>query len=408
MKVNIISASDSSGGAARAAYRLHECFKLSGDIKSEMFVNQKLSYDSSVIEVKKNLVVKLLHKLASRFLKIQFTTNKIFHSMNLFGSSLFKISNKNKSDIVNIHWVNNEAITIKQFSMYKSPVVVTLHDMWAFCGAEHYVVDNDFSRFKIGYDNEIINSEENIYGVDINKFIWKRKFKYWNENLVIVTGSSWLSKKASESIIFQRNRIYTIPNALDVNYFNKMDKNEARSRLELPLDKFIIGFGAVSASLDPRKGFDLLVEALQYLDSNKNYYIAVFGTKTPNDSIHIDGKYFGNIDDEKLLDFYNAIDVMIVPSRQDHMPQTGTEAQSCGTPVVGFDTSGLPDIVEHKVTGYLANSFDVQDLAHGIIWSLKSENLEVLGKNARARAKKLWSYEKVNMQYKTLFESLSK
>lgn len=50
----------------------------------------------------------------------------------------------------------------------------------------------------------------------------------------------------------------------------------------------------------------------------------------------------------------------------DNLPQTATEAQSCGVPVVGFNTSGLPDAVEHQRTGYLANAFDPADLAAGI------------------------------------------
>lgn len=406
MKVNIISASDSSGGAARAAYRLHESFNKSNLINSKMFVNQKKIDLDSIIEVKKNVLLKIISKIISRSLRLQRSNNPILHSMNLLGSSLFKKSNKEAADVVNIHWVNNEALSIKQFVAYKSPVVITLHDMWAFCGAEHYVVDNELSRFKVGYNQKPYNSEESVGGVDINRFIWDCKMKSWNNKLVIVTGSNWLSKKASESLIFKNNPIFTIPNALDVNYFKNIDKAIARQKLGLPREKLIIGFGAADADSDPRKGFDLLVEAMKHLHVEDDYFIAVFGADMPSDSIKIDGKYFGHIGDEKLLAFYNAIDVMIVPSRQDHMPQTGTEAQSCGTPVVGFNTSGLPDIVEHKVTGYLAEPYDVQDLASGIVWCLKSSNLKTLGENARSRAERLWSYEVVSKQYKDLFSSL--
>ena len=60
---------------------------------------------------------------------------------------------------------------------------------------------------------------------------------------------------------------------------------------------------------------------------------------------------------------------MVVPSRQDNLPNTAVEAHACGTPVVAFRTGGLPDIVEHQRTGYLAQPFHTQDLAAGISWA---------------------------------------
>ena len=47
---------------------------------------------------------------------------------------------------------------------------------------------------------------------------------------------------------------------------------------------------------------------------------------------------------------------------------------ACSRPVVCFDTCGLRDIVDHKVNGYLAHSFDALDFATGIKWVLDNEN----------------------------------
>jgi glycosyltransferase involved in cell wall biosynthesis len=74
--------------------------------------------------------------------------------------------------------------------------------------------------------------------------------------------------------------------------------------------------------------------------------------------------------DEALATLYCAVDVSAVPIREDNMPLAAMEAQTCGRPVVAFRIGGLPDIVEHLATGYLAQPFDSDDLAKGLIQAL--------------------------------------
>jgi glycosyltransferase involved in cell wall biosynthesis len=97
---------------------------------------------------------------------------------------------------------------------------------------------------------------------------------------------------------------------------------------------------------------------------------------------------------------------MVVPSRQDNLPQTSTEPQACGTPVVAFDVCGLPSAVAHKQTGYLAKPFDTDDLAYGISWVLSDrERWQKLSAQARERAVRLWSPEVVIKQYLEVYEA---
>jgi glycosyltransferase involved in cell wall biosynthesis len=83
---------------------------------------------------------------------------------------------------------------------------------------------------------------------------------------------------------------------------------------------------------------------------------------------------------------------MVIPSRQDNLPNTGLEAHACGTPVITFKVGGLPDIVDHLNTGYLAAPFDIEDLARGVQWVLAEGDLsKSLGEAARQRALNLWA-----------------
>jgi len=95
----------------------------------------------------------------------------------------------------------------------------------------------------------------------------------------------------------------------------------------------------------------------------------------------------------------------VIPSRQDNLPNTGKEALACGTPVVAFDTCGLPDIVDHEETGYLARAFEPADLAKGIAWVLaEKERLKELGRNARRKAEEKFAYPVVAGEYKGVYE----
>ncbi len=95
---------------------------------------------------------------------------------------------------------------------------------------------------------------------------------------------------------------------------------------------------------------------------------------------------------------------MMIPSRIDNLPNAGVEAMACGTPVIAFDTCGLPDIVTHQQTGWLAKAFDTEDLARGIQWVLSdSTRYADLSFRAREDAVTRFSYPVVANQYQNVY-----
>ena len=200
-----------------------------------------------------------------------------------------------------------------------------------------------------------------------------------------------------------------IPNPLDTRQFQPWPKSLARNILNLPQSEPLILFGAMGGGRDPRKGWDLLQEALVNI-AHKIPCVrgVIFGQSEPTDppKLGLPLHWLGHLNDDATLALaYSAADVSVVPSRQDNLPQTGTEAQACGCPVVAFNCTGLPDVVEHGVTGYLACPYDPEDLAEGIRWVLEDpERHARLSAAARERAVRLWSPEVVVPQYLQVYE----
>ena len=147
-------------------------------------------------------------------------------------------------------------------------------------------------------------------------------------------------------------------------------------------------------------------------DSKKvnNICLVVFGQSKPINppKLKFPIIYLGHLhDDVSLRIAYSAANLLVVPSRFESFAQTATEAQACGTPVVAFNTSGLKTTVLHKKTGYLAKPFDINDLAKGIIWTLKVKSIN-LKKNARDSAVNRFSYSRVGKLHQKLYEKIYK
>lgn len=408
MKVFQINHSDISGGAARAAYRIHHCLRSQG-IDSRMWVNNALAGDWTVdgpIGKMSKAAIVVRGQIGGQIRHVLKTENPIVHTPALLPSRWPKRINESNADLVHLHWVGGEMLSIADIGRITKPVVWTLHDMWAFCGAEHYTED---FRWRDGYRRDNRPTYES--GFDLNRWTWRRKRKHWQRPMHIVTPSRWLGDCVRESVLFRDWPCHVIPNPLDTERWSPLDQRLARKLLHLPQDVPLLLFGAIGGGKDPRKGFDLLVEALSCLRGEtdaKGLELVVFGQLEPEQRLELGFPvhYTGHLhDDLSLRVLYSAADVVVVPSRKEAFGQTASEAHACGTPVVAFDACGLPDIVVHQSTGYLARPFETKDLAAGITWILKSDQTK-LREQSRARAMARYSYGVVAEAYGRIYESV--
>ena len=400
MKVLTVNASDVIGGAARACYRIHHGLRRAG-VDSSMLVNKAVAGDWSVDGPqslkKKSLAVLRGH--VGNLLRHSFRTgNASIHSPAILPSKWPEHISARSGDLVHMHWVAGEMLSIKDISRMRKPVVWTLHDMWAFCGAEHYTEDD---RWRAGYHRN--NRPAHESGFDLNRWTWKRKLKHWQRPIHIVTPSRWLADCARESQLMQDWPVSVVPNVINTDVWRPIDQRMARDLLGLPQDVPLLLFGAMGGSRDPRKGFDLLLEALSHLKGEVDgLELVVFGQPPPREppDLGFPIHYTGHLhDDVSLRVLYSAADLLAIPSRQDNLPNTGVESLACGTPVIAFDTCGLPDIVSHRENGYLAKAFDAADFAEGVRWVMQNKPADTLRLAARQSAVDRFSPGVVVPQY---------
>jgi glycosyltransferase involved in cell wall biosynthesis len=407
LKIFVSNHSDISGGAARAAYRIHHALRGAG-VDSRMWVSVAASGDWTVegppVKLLKAMA-KLRPSIGGLFNRLFATANHILHSPAVLPSGWPKRINASDVDVVHLHWVNSEMMSIGDIGRIRKPVVWTLHDMWAFCGAEHYTED---FRWRDGYTPENRPGYES--GFDLNRWTWHRKLRAWHRPIHIITPSRWLADCVGQSVLMRAWPVTVVPNAIDTDMWQPVAKPFARQLLHLPGDVPLLLFGAMGGAADPRKGFDLLRQALQHLHGQiKDLQLVVFGQLAPRmpEDIGFPIHYMGQLHDELTLRvLYSAVDMMVIPSRQDNLPNTGVESLTCGAPVVAFDTCGLPDIVHHQQTGYLAKPFDSEDLAQGIQWVISDrERYANLCESARQDAVTRFSYPVVAEKYQQVYET---
>lgn len=419
IKVLSANTSDASGGAARAAYRIHGGVRKLG-INSYMFVKDKRLSDETVLSLTPFVPVNALyslyyyieHKIKNRIQRARW--RKYPRRDDVFLSDLRSVSlhgalQKIDFDILHLHWINLRFLNLKELLKIQRPIVWTLHDSWAFTGICHYSYDCDKFKSQCGACPFLRSSDND----DLSHRVWKeKKMIYHKLNLHIVTPSTWLADLARESTLLKNFPITVIPNCLDTDVFKPVDKVHVLSDLGLNNSKKKILFGAVNALNDSNKGFKQLIEALSHFEHSvdcSKYELLVFGTDKPINEIQtpLQIHYLGYIkQDTELVKVYNAADVMVVPSLSEVFGQTASEAMACGTPVVAFNCTGIKEVVEHKITGYLAEPYSPEDLANGILWCEQNNLFGELSVNARNRVVENYSVERVAAKYKALYKNL--
>lgn len=411
MKLCLLSSSDGRGGAYAAAYCLHKGLLQVG-ADSTMLVGDKVREDSTVVEEKTKLA-KVWRQIAPGLNKLPLqlypNRDRAPYSLQWLPDAVSTRIAQLDPDVVNLHWICDGYLQVETIAQLNKPVVWTLHDMWAFTGGCHYNQTCDRYTGSCGACPQLHSSKK----WDLSHWVWQRKAKAWkNLNLTVVTPSLWLAKCAKSSSLFGNSRVEVIPYGLNTERYKPINRQVARSLLNLPQDEQLVLFGGTNATGDRRKGFHLLQPALQDLSkSGWQLELVIFGSSQPSHLPNLGFKshYLGKLsDDISLALVYAAADIFVAPSTQDNLPNTVMEALACGTPCVTFNIGGMPDMIEHQRNGYLAQPFKAEDLAQGIAWILENkERHQRLCDRAREKVEQEFTQKLQAHRYLKLFGEIA-
>jgi len=414
----IISKSDLDGGAAIAAYRLFRALKKNiFSWHSEMLVQRSLSNDLNLTSVLKGKSGKYISLLTLALEKLFFMfseknrTVRFQFSLGNTGIPIMNYKIVREADIFHLHYVTQGFLslnTIEKLLQTNKPMVWTLHDMWPFTGGCHYSGECKFYQWGCGNCKFLKSPSPN----DLSAALFRKKEKiFQNKNITVVACSKWLAKIAKESLLFKGVKIIDIPNPIDQTEFYSIDKKNAKKELGLKENKIYLLFAAGNI-FDERKGIQYLIDALKLLSETpeliKNIELLVMGKSNINlnDYFPVPVNYFGQVSGiENLRRIYNAADSFLLPSVQDNLPNTIMESLACGTPVIAFKTGGVPEMIIHKETGFLAEERSAISLSDGIKWLVENTNTD-FQKPCTEYVKNNYSEEIVAGKYANLYQSL--
>lgn len=416
----VVSTSDASGGAARAAYRIHKAVQAQG-MESRMLVKNRITTDSSILPVSDftptNSAYRTYDWVRNKIKnKIQhYRWNQYPDREDVFMSDLRSVPlhgtfQKLDFDVLHLHWINLRFLDLNELRKVHKPIVWTLHDCWAFTGICHYFYTCERYQTSCGNCPFLHSGKEN----DLSASVWRKKQKiYEGLDLHVVTPSNWLAQSARESALFGRFTVTVIPNPIDTSYFTPGNRQRACELLRLNSDKKYILFGAMNAVRDRNKGFNEFLASIRQFEKmsgHSDVELIIFGANEELADLNISLKVHnkGMLHDEQLLAVYRAASVMVVPSLSENLSNIIMESLACATPVVAFNIGGNSDMIDHKQNGYLADPYNPEELAAGIVWCLDNNTSGKLSRNARRKVEENYSMERVGEKYVDLYYELIK
>lgn len=398
MRIHLISTAPRSGGAARAAVRLHLGLMREPGVESLLIDLGDGARGSGVLPLaprrsRDSLFRRLKRRKWGQIVSRQFASTTPPASNPIGWGDIEMLKLLPVPDVWNLHWVSwfLDWQTMLPWMAERAPIVWTLHDLNPLMGIWHYEpLPEERTRERMSYES---------LAVELKRDALARIPK---DRLTFVGPSRWMVEECRKSPVTKGFKVEHIPNGLDTKVFTPRDSILLRRMFGISEEAKVIGFIADNIN-DPRKGVQSLLEALRRLKGEiQNLHLVTVG----NGEVSCEGighTALGPILNDQILSFfYSACDIFVCPSLQDNLPNTVMESLACGTPVAAYNVGGLPDMV-HSGMGSLA---DPSGGASSFERSLKDCLRSQISRDSiRHHAESRYSLRRQALEYLSLYKS---
>jgi teichuronic acid biosynthesis glycosyltransferase TuaC len=259
-----------------------------------------------------------------------------------------------------------------------------------------------------------------IHGSDLllyphrSQAIYRKTVQALQMNDYIVTVSERLCKEARKMV--PEVTVQTVYNGFDPKLFHPRNQQEARITLGLPEAQKVLLF---AGNLLPVKGVSYLLSAFAILSSlEKNIHLYLIGEgrlraelEQQRNKLRLQDRvtFMGRKPYEEIPIWINSADAVVLSSLNEGLSSIVLETMACGKPMVGTEVGGVPEILQDKVTGFLAKPQDPNDLARCLQKVLIDPTIDVKQLERQALdASKRFTWQENARQLKDLYEQMTK
>lgn len=224
-------------------------------------------------------------------------------------------------------------------------------------------------RFRMGKRLHVSYFMEMQLGVEKKNLLHSIRFRFID---LWACPLDYLEKQVREMTHY-KNALLQIPSGLELTPFlSAPSTKESRILLDIPQDRFIFG---LIGRFDPQKGQQLVLKAFELME-NSSADLVFLGEPTIGEGAEYYGAILEEIENRAWQDrifirpfrkdtsvFYAAIDVLIMATKAESIGMVTLESLASGTPVLGSDRGGTPEILANEKGGKLFVSQDANDLA---------------------------------------------
>ena len=380
-KKRILEVSDFSqiGGAAIAAGRISSSLK-QRNIEVDRISSDSSDPDTTLFLGRKTqllrdlLVLMNLSSLGTRVARKE--TNRQFHLL----------IKRHAPDFILIHNIHGVGwpIDLVAIAANHAPTTWTLHDCWSFSGTYY---PSHAPKPSPSMSNEL------------NSF-WKKTIpnRVKCHPFSAVSPSRWMHDRAQESF-WKEYPVEAIHNSIPDSYFKERDRKSCKKSLGLNEDNPVVL--CIAGNLDEeRKGGSILQEIIRSTPKEKTQFLLVGSGHLFKSADSDRVKSLGFVRDEITLQIaYSASDLLLHTAPIDNLPNTVAESMSCGTPVLAFETGGLPEMVIPQKSGWLVKEIQAEPMINVLSNILLSHDYSTLRESCRATAKVLFDQNKIAQRY---------